>query len=359
MVRAKRIAAIPKRIFLAASVNLWCTDLVYEMEGKTMKAKSLSVIVVIGLAFLPASTLEAAVKGSFERTLDISGPVDLEVRSGSGSITVRTGGSDTVRVIGHIRAQSSWDSGSAEDKVRRLEENPPIEQTGNRIVIGEVDDRELARNVSISYELQVPADTTLRSATGSGNQSIGDIHGPVDASSGSGSLEIGDVGGDVEASTGSGDIQIESVHGRLRAKAGSGSIKARGVAGAIHSSSGSGSVEVQQTAPGKVEVETGSGNIQLSGVRGALRASTGSGTITVDGVPTGDWALRASSGDIDLRLNEKVGFNLRARTSSGRIESDHPVTVTGKLSRRELRGQVRGGGSLVEVHTSSGSIRIQ
>ncbi len=306
-----------------------------------MKTRCLAVMIVIGLAFLPASTLEAAVKGSFERTLNVSGPVNLEVKSGSGSITIRTGGSDTVRVVGRIRAQSSWGSGSAEDKVRRLEENPPIEQTGNQIVVGEVGDRELTRNVSISYELQVPEDTRLRSSTGSGSQSIGDIHGPVDASSGSGSLEIGDVGGEVEASTGSGSIRVESVHGRFRAKA------------------GSGSVEIKQTAPGNVEVETGSGSIQLSGVRGALRASTGSGTITVDGVPTGDWELHASSGDIDLRLNEEVGFDLRARTSSGRIESDPPVTVTGKLSKRELRGQVRGGGPLLEVSTSSGSIRIQ
>lgn len=306
-----------------------------------MKTRCLAVMIAIGLAFLPASTLEAAVKGSFERTLDVSGPVDLEVKSGSGSITIRTGGSDTVRVVGHIRAQSSWGSGSAEDKVRRLEENPPVEQTGNQIVVGEVDDRELTRNVSISYELHVPENTRLRSSTGSGSQSIGDIHGPVDASSGSGNLEIGVVGGEVEASTGSGSIRVESVHGRFRAKA------------------GSGSVEIKQTAPGNVEVETGSGSIQLSGVRGALRASTGSGRITVDGVPIGDWELRASSGSINLRLNEDVGFDLRARTSSGRIESDHPVTVTGKLSKRELRGQVRGGGPLLEVRTSSGSIRIQ
>jgi len=326
-----------------------------------MKIRHLAVMVIIGLFVLSASALEAArtVEGSFERTLEVSGPVDLEVKSGSGSITIRVGGSDTVQVIGHIRAQSNWGSGSAEDRVRQLEANPPIEQSGNRILIGDVGDRELTRNVSISYELEVPAETKLRSTTGSGSQSIGDLQGPVEASSGSGSLEIGDVGGDVEAVTGSGSIRIESIQGRLRAKTGSGSIKARGIAGSVRSSSGSGSVEIQQTAPGDVQVETGSGSIQLSGVRGALRADTGSGTVTIDGVPTGDWEIKASSGDINLRLNEDVGFDLRARTSSGRIESDHPVTVTGKLSKRELRGQVRGGGPRLEVQTSSGSIRIQ
>jgi hypothetical protein len=36
----------------------------------------------------------AAVEGSFQRTLNVSGAVDLDVNTGSGSITVRTGSSD-------------------------------------------------------------------------------------------------------------------------------------------------------------------------------------------------------------------------------------------------------------------------
>jgi len=44
------------------------------------------------------------------------------------------GATNEIRVTGHIRA-SNW-FGSAEDAVRKLESNPPIQQSGNDIRIG-------------------------------------------------------------------------------------------------------------------------------------------------------------------------------------------------------------------------------
>jgi DUF4097 and DUF4098 domain-containing protein YvlB len=303
---------------------------------------------------LVATSAAADVCGSFDRTLQVSGPVDLDIRSGSGSIKVRVGGSDVVRVHGEIRARRS----GAEQKVRYLEANPPIEQTGNTIRIGRVDDRDMMNNVSISYELEVPAETSLVSKTGSGSQTIGNIAGPVEVSSGSGSLNVGDIGGDVEATAGSGSIEIGAAKGRLRVKTGSGSIRAYGVGGPITSSSGSGSVEFEQTGPGDVEIETGSGSVRVRGVRGALRIKTGSGSIQADGEMTGRWYLRSSSGSVTVGLPQGAAFDFSARTSSGDIESDHPVTVR-ELSKRELRGKVGDGGHLLEVRTSSGDIRIK
>lgn len=306
--------------------------------------------------FLPATAVAAqTVKGSFERSLQVSGPVDLHVKSGSGSITVRTGSSDVVQVIGKIRASRR----GAEEKVRRLEANPPIVQTGSEIRIGDIEERDLRQNVSISYEIIVPVETAVVSKTGSGSQTIGDVRGPVDVSSGSGSLTLGNIGGDVEASAGSGSITVGSAGGRLQASTGSGSIRASGVAGSITTSSGSGSVEVTQTAPGDVKIETGSGSVRVGGAQGALDVDTGSGSINVEGEVAGNWRLHASSGSVTLRLSQGTGFDLSASTSSGGIESDHPVTVVGKLSRRELRGAVRGGGHSLEVETSSGNIRIK
>jgi DUF4097 and DUF4098 domain-containing protein YvlB len=259
-----------------------------------------------------------------------------------------------VRVHGEIRAQK-WD---AEKKVRYLEDNPPIEQNGNSIRIGRVDDREMMENVSIRYELEVPVKTSLVSKTGSGSQSIGNIAGPVEVSSGSGSLTVGDIGGEVEATAGSGSIEIGAAKGRVRVKTGSGSISANGVAGPITSSSGSGSVEFEQTGPGDVDIDTGSGSIRVSGVHGALSAESGSGSIQADGEMTGDWRLRSSSGTVTVRLPGEAAFDLLARTSSGEILSDHEVTVR-ELGKREIRGKVGDGGHLLEVRTSSGDIRIK
>ncbi|PYX98629.1 MAG: hypothetical protein DMG64_21210, partial [Acidobacteria bacterium] len=62
--------------------------------------------VILVLTFSSAAYAEA--EGHFERTLKVSGHVDLDVQSGSGNITVHPGDSSSVVVQGHIKAGSSW-----------------------------------------------------------------------------------------------------------------------------------------------------------------------------------------------------------------------------------------------------------
>lgn len=307
-----------------------------------------------------AAADERTAEGSFDKTLKVTGAVDLEVKTGSGSIRVVPGDGSTVHVVAKIRARDSRFGGpSAEEKVKRIEANPPIVQEGNTIRIGEIEDRDLRENVSISYELTVPAETKLRAGTGSGSQTIDGIRGPLDASTGSGSLTLSNIGNEVRASTGSGSIELRGVQGGLRASTGSGGIRGTGIGGAITASTGSGSIELEQTAAGGVEATTGSGGVTLSGVKGSLRVRTGSGSIRAQGEPTGEWRLHSGSGGVTVRLPADKGFELNARTSSGRVNTTHPVTVLGSMSRGELRGTVRGGGPLVDLSTSSGSITIE
>jgi hypothetical protein len=318
------------------------------------------------LAILLGSTVAFpahGAEGSFERTLDVTGPVELDVSTGSGHITVRAGDSSKVHINGTIKAGKSWhvDEAEAERKVRYLESNPPIEQHGNFIRIGRIEDRELSHNISVSYDLVVPAATRLRSQTGSGSQSVEGIQGPVRASTGSGSVKVENIGDEVRAETGSGDVEVDSVKGATHASTGSGSIRLSGIGSSFMASTGSGSVKLEQTGPGDGKVETGSGSIELQNVRGALRVRTGSGDITVQGEPTGEWSLHTGSGRILVRLPSNAAFELNAHTSSGHISTsnDHPVTMTGTIGRGELRGKVRGGGPVLEMETGSGNIQIE
>jgi DUF4097 and DUF4098 domain-containing protein YvlB len=312
------------------------------------------------LLAVPARAADTTAEGSFTRTLKVTGAVDLDVRTGSGNVNVRTGDAATVQVLGKIKAREGWNGGmSGEEKVRRLEANPPIEQNGNIIVIGKIDDRDLQNNVSISYEIVVPAATKLRAHTGSGSVTADGVRNTVEAGTGSGNVTLSNIGGEVRASTGSGDVSLNAIEGPVRASTGSGDIHARGVAGAFNGSTGSGDVELQQSAPGDVELQTGSGSIELSGVKGGVRARTGSGGIRAEGQMTGDWRLHTSSGSVTVRLPQGAAFDLAARTSSGTIQTAHPITVQGVIGRRELNGKVRGGGPLLEVSTSSGSIHIE
>ena len=293
------------------------------------------VSVLAVLLSCTAARLYAA-EGSFERTLKVTGTVDLDVTTGSGNISVRQGGAGAVHIVGHIKAHAH----DGESRVRALEANPPIEQNGDRVRIGHSSDSELLRNVSISYEVEVPAETRLHAQTGSGNETITGIMGPLNLNTGSGNITAS-AGSDVRANTGSGDISLESI---------------RGIA---YANTGSGNVRVEQSSLTDVKINTGSGNVIAGGVRGPLKVMTGSGDIRVEGTQTGEWKLEAGSGTINIRLPADAAFDFYAHTGSGHIDSQHPITMTGSLDRNELRGQVRGGGPLLQARTGSGNINIQ
>lgn len=326
-----------------------------------MKVRNHYSVSKFGLALATMVVLACATafaaEGSFQKTLQVSGPVNLDLTTGSGSVNVRTGAAGQVQVTGHIRVTSFF--GSADDRVRQIENNPPIQQSGNDIRIGHTGDMEMFHNISISYDLVVPPDTRLRSHTGSGSQKVEGLKGQVEADSGSGSVDVSDIGDAVRADTGSGDIRIERVKGSVQAKAGSGSIRATDVAGGFEGRTGSGHIELEQSAPGSVRAETGSGGLELRGVNGSLDASAGSGTISADGNPTGSWRVRTGSGSVHLKLASAAGFDLDAHTSSGSISVNQPVTVQGTLGRKEIRGKVHGGGVPIQVETGSGNIEIQ
>ncbi|MFZ0212107.1 MAG: DUF4097 family beta strand repeat-containing protein [Candidatus Acidiferrales bacterium] len=313
------------------------------------------------MAAFAAAPAPAAVDGHFDKTLTVSGSVDLDVATGSGNITVRSGAAGQVEIHARIHANEgwNWDGKDAASRVQYIEQHPPIEQNGNTITVGHVEDRDLMRNISISYDITTPAQTHVHSASGSGNETIQGVAGPVESTAGSGDLKISSIGGDVSARTGSGEITLTGVQGNLRAGTGSGDVRADGISGGMTVSTGSGEVVLSQKGSGDVEVSTGSGTVQINGVKGAVRVGTGSGDIKAQGTPTGDWKLHTGSGDLTVALPRQSSFELYAHTSSGSINSTFPITVQGNISPRELHGKVGSGGPVVELRTSSGTIHIE
>ena len=325
---------------------------------KSLKALAL-VITLTGLAALP---LQAATTGHFEKTLQVSGTEELEVTSGSGNITVHQGGAGSVYVSAKIHGNTgSWlfGGGNVEERIQRIEQNPPIVQQGNSIRIGKIEDRELTRNISIDYDVTVPAQTRLNSSSGSGDLTISGLELPLTAKTGSGNVTVERVSADSRVSSGSGDLTINSVKGILYAQTGSGNIRADGIAGDAFVDTGSGDIQVRQSAGGSVKAQTGSGNIKLQGIKGGLRADAGSGNIQAEGEPTADWRLGAGSGNVTLRVPSQASFNIDARTSSGTLKINHPVTTQGTMARNHVQGKIGNGGVLLDVHTGSGDIEVE
>ena len=324
------------------------------MQRNLLRPFTLLITLLLG-----AATAAAAATGSFDRTLKVAGAVDLEVSTGSGTITVRTGDASTVRVHATIHAGFDLFGPDPEQKVRRIEANPPVEQVGNIIKIGRVDDPALRRNLSIDYDLVVPAETRLSAKNGSGDVTAVGVRGPAQVSTGSGRLTLRDIGGEVRASTGSGDVELDGIGGPVRASTGSGRIRALRIGGAFDGSTGSGDIRVEQTAAGKVRVDTGSGTVELVNARGMVSVSTGSGDVRAQGEPVGDWRVETGSGSVRVELASAAGFDLDARSSSGRVSVDRPITLQGTVKRSEMRGKVGAGGHLVTVRTGSGDITVR
>lgn len=280
-------------------------------------------------------------QGTFDKTLSVSGPVDLEVLTHSGDVRIHGGSSGSVQIHAKIYVGDHWLGGKREDDVHAIEQNPPIRQDGNNIRIDYVN----YHNISIDYDITVPEQTAVRTKSGSGDQTIENTRG------------------NVEVTTGSGDVRLTNLQGELRLQTGSGDVRARQVSGSVRGGTGSGDIEIEESGPGDIDLHTGSGNITARGVQGGFHGETGSGEITAEGKQSGTWDARTGSGNVRLRLPSNAAFDADISTSSGSIDVGAPVemTVQGRIgdSHKSIHGKVRGGGPLLRVHTGSGDIHIE
>jgi hypothetical protein len=272
--------------------------------------------------FLVAPAIASASEANFDRTLTVSGNVNLYVSTGSGYVHVSPGSDNQIHIVGHVKSNNGWFGGSSEDRVKQIAANPPIQQSGNEVHIGKTDNNDWFRNISIDYEITTPR------------------------------------GSNVNAGSGSGDLNISGVSGGLKASTGSGSIDANGIGGAVALDTGSGDIKAQLNSPSSTKAQTGSGSIRINGVVGGLKAGTGSGDIEIQGQPTSDWKLETGSGSVTLGVGN-AHFSLDASTGSGNVHSDPPITTHGSLEKHHIMGDINGGGPMVRVSTGSGDVRIK
>lgn len=115
-------------------------------------------LVLSACAFFVASAAFGAedVEGTFTRTLATEGPVELIVGDGStATLRVSNGRSGEVVVRGRIHGFPRWGRGKVGERVRALEEDPPIELDGNAVRVGLLPWR-IRRHLSFSYDIVVP-----------------------------------------------------------------------------------------------------------------------------------------------------------------------------------------------------------
>ena len=179
------------------------------MARAVFKIQLLSLLCILFFSLASAATDQ----GRFERKFQINGSAQLDVHTGSGDVTVNSGPPGAVTVIGRIHVSNRWLLGERSSKVQEIENNPPVRQDGNTIHIEPTN----LNNISVDYEITVPAETQVHSRTGSGDVRIQDLTGELDLQSGSGDLWLQDIGGNVQTRSGSGDVRATAVRGRFSA----------------------------------------------------------------------------------------------------------------------------------------------
>ncbi len=300
------------------------------------------------VAFVAAPALaDQKFEEKFDKTVPLSKTGRLFLTNVSGEIEVLTWKEAKVKIEALKTSKAS-----SLDKAKENAAKVTIEVTGEAdlVRVETKYPKEIGRfwggdsiNVSVDYKVWVPEAAAAEIKSVSGDVRVAPIGGAAKIKCVSGNVDLGGAAG-ADVDLVSGDLTLANIAGDAYLKAVSGDIEASGV-------------------KGSVEVEAVSGDIKLLDVSGAetVSAKSVSGNITYTGAikEGGRYEIKAHSGDVRMVIPAGSAFDLEANTFSGDIDSDFEITVSGKMSPREIHGTVGKGGATVIVKSFSGNIDLK
>lgn len=266
-----------------------------------------------------------------QKSFDVDGPVQLDVRLASGEIAVGADldGSVQVELIAHDEeSQQLVDAATVELRNTGGRQEVLVDVPGRRsgFTLGG-----LFGTRGITCRIRCPQGSSLKSRTKSAGLTVHGRLADVDAATASGDAELGDLTGDLNYKSASGDLQAGDVAGRASVNTASGDITIGHVRGQLAANSASGDVTVEAAD-------------------GDAKANTASGDVTVEAVVTGKVNVNSASGDVHVGIRRGSRVYLDCSTVSGDTTSE--LDVSGD--------EPGGAGPLVDVRarTVSGDIRI-
>jgi hypothetical protein len=253
---------------------------------------------------------ESSTRERLEKTFATGQAPSLKVDSFAGSVTVRGGERDEIRVVATKVVKRKSDLERIQ--IDMLEGDDGLEIRIKR-------SPGLA-SAWVQLEITAPHETHVDVHTGSGSVDVGGFQNDVKVDSASGSLTISDVTGRIEADTASGSVTIVN-------------------------------------ANGPIDAHTNSGRMDVSRTAGLVRLSTHSGGIEYAGTPEGDCSFETGSGGITLALPGELAMEIDLSTGSGSIDMD--FDVQGRLTRTSVKGIIGSGEQgKIYAHTGSGGIEM-
>ncbi|MGA2097870.1 MAG: DUF4097 family beta strand repeat-containing protein [Candidatus Acidiferrum sp.] len=320
--------------------------------SRHLKLAALIAIVVA----LAGCQMGPTVSGGFDRTLDVSGPIRLELANVSGDVSISGSADAKIHVHGDVRV-SGMGIANSQKRLDDLIARPPVELKGDTLRVGK--EMSHLHNVSISYTVEVPKETEVSASSVSGSISVRSVRGPVQAESVSGSVRAQDIAGAVKLSSVSGSIEAEKCGDDVHASSVSGNVTVTNAKGDVVAHSVSGDVRASNPG-GRVDANSSSGSVGVRSANGDVTGHSSSGSVTVQGNPSGNsyWDLKTASGTVEIAVPSDAKFHFSANAISGQISAQIPIVIE-EQGKHSLRAHVGEGGGRVEVHTVSGSIEVQ
>lgn len=109
------------------------------------------------------------------------------------------------------------------------------------------------------------------------------------------------------------------------------------------------------------EVSTVNGNVEVS-TRGLAEASSVNGNVEAT-LGSSDWSgpveFSSVNGRVTVTLPANASADVRASTVNGDIETDFPLTVTGRFGPRNMRGTIGSGGPLLTLSSVNGGVALK
>src|SRR5271169_1153227 len=119
-----------------------------------------SVVLLTVVVALAGCSVGPSVSGSFDRSLDVSGPIRLELNNVACDVAIVGSADGKVHIHGDVRV-SGFGFGDPGKRLDDIVASPPVELKGATLRIGKETTR--LRNVAITYSIEVPRDTQVSS----------------------------------------------------------------------------------------------------------------------------------------------------------------------------------------------------
>ncbi len=292
-------------------------------------ARLMTLLSLVALVTMTSLSFAGEEIDRIERTFSARQRPVIAIRNSDGRVTVRATPAAEVRVVAIKEAVPGASTQDARNYASQIQIR--IEQAGSRVEI----------------EAKYPRSSGLWN-----NGPIVLVHFEV----------TGPAGSDLEAHTSDGPLVLDGFSGNFDLTASDGKLTATGCSGRLVSRVSDGETQIEGFQ-GEVEAHSSDGHMTIEGSFKGLNVKTSDGNVDISVRPGStvekSWTIGSSDGNIRMKLPNGFPANLDIRTSDGSIRVDHPLTITeGKIADHHILGKLNGGGGLISLRSSDGSVSI-